>query len=46
MGGTSSIGLAPIILTGVKEVIKETLWTNFQEGSLIVTSIMTVFGKF
>ena len=46
MWGTSSIGLAPTTITGVKEVNKPTLLTNFQEGPLIFTSIMTVFVKF
>ena len=46
MGGTSSIGLTPTILTGMKEVIKATLLTNFQEVPLIFKSIMIVFVKF
>ena len=43
---TPSIGPAPIILAGVKEVVKPFVLANFRRGPSIFASIMTVFVKF
>ena len=46
MGETPSIGPAPTILAGVKEVVKLSLLANFRKGPSIFARIMTVFVKF